>query len=31
MTPEVNAISSVLLVLTVLLLTAFFFLTRKND
>lgn len=31
MTPEVNAISSVLLVLTVLLLTAFFLLTRKND
>ena len=31
MTPEVNAISSVLLALTVLLLTAFFLLTRKND
>jgi spermidine/putrescine transport system permease protein len=31
MTPEVNAISSVLLMLTVLLLTAFFLLTRKND
>ncbi len=31
MTPEVNAISTVLLVLTVLLLSAFFLLTRKND
>ncbi len=31
MTPEVNAISTVLLVLTVLLLTAFFLLTRKKD
>ena len=31
LTPEVNAISSVLLALTVLLLTAFFLLTRKND
>ena len=31
MTPEVNAISSVLLALTVLLLTAFFLLTRKKD
>ena len=31
MTPEVNAISSVLLALTVMLLTAFFLLTRKND
>ena len=30
-TPEVNAISTVLLALTVLLLTAFFILTRKND
>ena len=31
MTPEVNAISTVLLVLTVLLLTAFFLLTKKDD
>lgn len=31
LTPEGNAISSVLLALTVLLLTAFFLLTRKND
>ena len=31
MTPEVNAISSVLLALTILLLTAFFLLTRKKD
>ena len=31
MTPEVNAISSALLALTVLLLTAFFLLTRKRD
>ena len=31
LTPEVNAISSMLLALTVALLTAFFFLTRKND
>lgn len=30
-TPEVNAISSALLALTVVLLTAFFLLTRKND
>jgi spermidine/putrescine transport system permease protein len=30
-TPEINAISSVLLALTVLLLTAFFILTRKKD
>ncbi len=30
-TPEINAISTVLLVLTVLLLTAFFLLTRKRD
>lgn len=30
-TPEVNAISTVLLALTVLLLTAFFLLTRKKD
>ncbi|NUB44079.1 ABC transporter permease [Fertoebacter nigrum] len=30
-TPEVNAISSALLALTVLLLTAFFLLTRKRD
>ncbi len=31
LTPEVNAISSMLLLLTVALLTAFFFLTRKDD
>jgi spermidine/putrescine transport system permease protein len=31
LTPEVNAISSMLLLLTVALLTLFFFLTRKND
>ena len=31
MTPEINAVSTMLLVLTVVLLTAFFFLTRKND
>lgn len=31
LTPEINAISSVLLLLTVALLTAFFFLTRKNE
>ncbi len=31
MTPEVNAISTVLLALTVMLLTAFFLLTRKKD
>jgi spermidine/putrescine transport system permease protein len=31
MTPEVNAISTALLGLTVLLLTAFFLLTRKRD
>jgi spermidine/putrescine transport system permease protein len=30
-TPEVNAISSALLAMTVLLLTAFFLLTRKRD
>jgi spermidine/putrescine transport system permease protein len=30
-TPEVNAISTVLLALTVALLTAFFLLTRKRD
>ncbi|MGO4907042.1 ABC transporter permease [Pseudorhodobacter sp. W20_MBD10_FR17] len=30
-TPEVNAISTVLLALTVVMLTAFFLLTRKND
>ncbi|QCO55131.1 ABC transporter permease [Pseudorhodobacter turbinis] len=30
-TPEVNAISTVLLALTVVLLTAFFLLTRKNE
>jgi spermidine/putrescine transport system permease protein len=30
-TPEVNAISTVLLALTVVLLTAFFLLTRKKD
>jgi spermidine/putrescine transport system permease protein len=30
-TPEINAISSVLLALTVMLLTAFFVLTRKQD
>jgi len=31
MTPEVNAISTALLALTVVLLTAFFLLTRKRD
>lgn len=31
MTPEVNAIATALLALTVVLLTAFFLLTRKND
>jgi len=31
LTPEINAISSGLLLLTVLLLTAFFLLTRKKD
>lgn len=31
LTPEINAISSMLLALTVALLTAFFVLTRKND
>ncbi|WP_054004650.1 ABC transporter permease [Cypionkella psychrotolerans] len=31
LTPEINAISSMLLALTVVLLTAFFLLTRKND
>jgi spermidine/putrescine transport system permease protein len=31
LTPEINAISSVLLGMTVVLLTAFFLLTRKND
>jgi spermidine/putrescine transport system permease protein len=31
LTPEVNAISSMLLLLTIALLTLFFFLTRKND
>lgn len=31
LTPEINAISSVLLALTVLLLTGFFLLTRKRD
>jgi spermidine/putrescine transport system permease protein len=31
LTPEINAISTVLLLLTVLLLTAFFLLTRKKD
>jgi spermidine/putrescine transport system permease protein len=31
MTPEVNAISTALLALTVILLTAFFLLTRKRD
>ena len=31
LTPEVNAISSMLLALTVALLTAFFFLTRKDE
>jgi spermidine/putrescine transport system permease protein len=30
-TPDVNAISTALLVLTVILLTAFFLLTRKRD
>ena len=30
-TPEVNAISTVLLGLTVVMLTAFFLLTRKKD
>jgi spermidine/putrescine transport system permease protein len=30
-TPEVNAISTVLLALTVVMLTAFFVLTRKKD
>ncbi|GLS87944.1 ABC transporter permease [Cypionkella aquatica] len=31
LTPEINAISSMLLALTIVLLTAFFLLTRKND
>lgn len=31
MTPEINAISTMLLVLTIVLLTAFFLLTRKDD
>ena len=31
MTPEINAISTGLLAITVLMLTAFFLLTRKND
>ena len=31
LTPEINAISTMLLALTVVLLTAFFLLTRKND
>ncbi len=31
MTPEINAISTGLLLITVLMLTAFFLLTRKND
>lgn len=31
MTPEINAISTVLLALTVALLTAFFFINRQND
>jgi len=31
MTPEINAISTMLLAITVALLTAFFLLTRKND
>ncbi len=31
MTPEINAISSMLLAVTVAMLTAFFFLTRKNE
>jgi spermidine/putrescine transport system permease protein len=31
LTPEVNAISTALLGLTVILLTAFFLLTRKRD
>jgi spermidine/putrescine transport system permease protein len=31
LTPEINAISSMLLLLTVVLLTAFFLLTRKKD
>jgi spermidine/putrescine transport system permease protein len=30
-TPEVNAISTALLAMTILLLTAFFLLTRKRD
>jgi spermidine/putrescine transport system permease protein len=31
MTPEINAISTMLLAMTVVLLTAFFLLTRKKD
>jgi spermidine/putrescine transport system permease protein len=31
LTPEINAISSMLLALTIVLLTAFFLLTRKDD
>jgi spermidine/putrescine transport system permease protein len=31
MTPEINAISTGLLAITVLMLTAFFLLTRKKD
>ena len=31
LTPEVNAISTALLVLTVLILTVFFIVTRKRD
>jgi spermidine/putrescine transport system permease protein len=31
MTPEINAISSILLAITVAMLTAFFLLTRKNE
>ena len=31
LTPDINAISSMLLALTIVLLTAFFLLTRKND
>ena len=31
LTPEINAISTGLLALTILLLTAFFLLTRRND
>ena len=31
LTPEINAISTMLLAVTVVLLTAFFLLTRKKD